>query len=133
MKRAIILLFILLVVFSCEKNEEDENTLQGKWNVTKIIGGFRAPVDYNIGELTWFIDLSKNEVIIENNKDHFPALHIPTFSNNQGGTYTFQIIKENNLEYFIVGNRKGIIKLENNELIIDYGIAHDDIAYIFKQ
>lgn len=29
----------------------------------------------------------------------------------------------------IVGNRKGIIKQEKNQLIIDYGIAHDDVRY----
>ncbi|MGK0414844.1 MAG: hypothetical protein ACJA1B_003073 [Polaribacter sp.] len=40
---------------------------------------------------------------------------------------------ENNITYLKVGERKGTISLINNELTLDFGIAFDDIAYIFKR
>ena len=42
-------------------------------------------------------------------------------------------LNENNMEYLVVGNRKGAIAFTNNGLMIDYGIAFDDIAYILKR
>jgi hypothetical protein len=33
----------------------------------------------------------------------------------------------------VVENRTGAIKLEQNKLTLDYGIAQDDIAYLFER
>ncbi len=43
------------------------------------------------------------------------------------------IVTENNIEYLLVDKRKGTIKITEAELTIDFGIAFDDIAYVFKR
>jgi hypothetical protein len=116
MKKLSILLLFCLFIFSCENNTEIENSIQGKWNVTQIIGGFSQPKNYNENEVTWFFNLNEKNVTIVNSVDIFDTLHIPSFTNNQGGVYPFEITTENNIEYLVVGERKGIIKLIDNEL-----------------
>ena len=133
MKKIILLSSLIFIFFSCENNTEIENSIQGKWYVTQIIGGFLPTKSYNEGNFTWFFDLDQKTVTIVNNVDVFNTLHIPSFTNNQGGTYSFEIKIENNVEYLVVDDREGSIKLINNELTIDYGIASDDIAYNFKR
>jgi len=133
MKKTILLYFVSSCFFCCENHTEIENSLQGKWNVTQIIGGFSPAKNYNEEEFTWLFDLDTSTVTIQNNKDVFNGLDIPRFINNQGGIYSFDIIIENDIEHLVVGERKGTIQLINNELTIYFGIAYDDIAYIFKR
>ena len=120
-------------VFSCENSIENTNTIKGKWNVTQIIGGFAQPKNYEEGSFTWNFNFNENTITIANTSEVFNTRDAPTFTNNQGGIYPFKITKENEIDYLIVGDRKGTIKLTDNELIIDFGIAFDDIAYIFKR
>tara|TARA_R110001592_G_scaffold63124_4_gene193312 strand:- start:2466 stop:2864 length:399 start_codon:yes stop_codon:yes gene_type:complete len=132
MKKLALLLAVSCCFFSCEKNIEIENTIQGKWNVVQIIGGLSPAKNYDVGSFTWFFDLDKKTIII-NNKDVFNTQYAPTFTNNQGGIYSFDIVTENNIEYLLVDKRKGTIKITEAELTIDFGIAFDDIAYVFKR
>ncbi|PQJ76844.1 hypothetical protein [Polaribacter glomeratus] len=132
MKKIILFLLLSVCFFSCEKNTEIENTIQGKWNVVQIIGGFSPAKNYEEGAFTWFFDLDNKTVTI-NNKDVFNTLYAPTFTNDQGGVYTFDISTENKVDYLLVDKRKGTITLTDSELTIDFGIAFDDIAYIFKR
>jgi hypothetical protein len=128
----IYILLISIVLFSCEENKiETENSIEGKWNVTETIGGFSKPKNYNAGDFTWEFNFVKKTVTIVNNVDIFTALDVPSFINNQGGVYSFEIIEENNSNFLVVGNRKGEIILDLNNLTLDYGIAVDDIGYIF--
>jgi hypothetical protein len=133
-KTTFLYLFLIVFLFSCEdKLEAEITTIDGKWNVSQIIGGFAKAKNYKEGSFTWTFNFDNNTITIVNNADVFTALDVPTFINNQGGIYTFEIITENDFEYLLVGERKGAIKLENNKLRIDYGIAFDDIAYTFKK
>jgi|GEM_PF-4243826 len=120
--------------FSCEENNSEiKNTLDRKWNVTQIIDGMSQPKDYKKGDFTWTFDSGNKTIFIQNNVDIFNARDLPSFTNNQGGTYSFEILKENNTNYLIVGNREGTIKFNENVLTIDFGIAFDDVAYVFKR
>lgn len=133
MKKIILICCTIFCFFSCENNTEIDNPIQGKWNVMQIIGGLSPTKEYNEGEFTWFFDFDEKTISIVNNVDIFNHLDLPSFTNNQGGIYSFHIITENNITYLKVGERKGTISLINNELKIDFGIAFDDIAYIFKR
>ena len=133
MKNIIGFLLLCALFFSCEKNSENEYSIEGKWNLTQIIGGFSQPKDYSEGDVTWHFDLTEEKVTIENKVDVFDTFNIPNFSRNQSGTYNFKIIRENNIDYLVVGERKGEIKFTESGLTIDYGIPLDDIAYIFKR
>lgn len=133
MKNIIGVLFVCTLFFSCEKNTEIENSLEGKWNMTQVIGGFTQPKNYNEGEVNWLFNLNDKKIIIENKVDIFDTFNLPNFSRNQSGTYNFEIITENNIDYLVVGERKGEIKFTESGLTIDYGIPLDDIAYIFKR
>ena len=110
-----------------------ETTIAGTWNVTQTIGGFSQPKNYDSGSFTWKFNMTTKTVTIINTADIFPANQVPSFINNQGGTYPFEIVEENSINFLVVGNRKGEIKLEQNKLTIDYGIAYDDIGYVFKR
>ena len=128
------LLFLLSVfIFSCEDNFETENTIEGTWNVTQIVGGLAQSKNYEEDTFTWTFNLETKTVSIINVSHSFNPLLTPSFTNDQGGTYSFTIESENNINYLIVGDRKGIITLNGNDLTIDYGIAFDDIAYVFKR
>lgn len=128
---AILLLFAFLI--SCDSNTENENSLEGKWNVTQVIGGFAQPKNYQENSFTWNFNFDNKTITIVNVSQPFNAKEAPTFINNRGGIYSFKIITENNIEYVVVGDRKGEIKFTKSGLTIDYGIAFDDIAYIFKR
>lgn len=133
MKKLSVLLFISCLIFSCENNNDTENSIQGKWNVTKVYGGFTQTKNYNIGDVTWFFNMINKTVTIKNNVDVFNTYYAPSFTNNQSGNYPLEIITENNIDYLLVEERKGEIKLVDNELTIDFGVALDDIAYILKR
>jgi len=133
MKKLFLFCCTIFCFFSCENNTEIENPIQGNWNVIQIIGGFSQTKEYNEGEFTWFFNFDKKTITIINNKDIFNTLHIPSFTNNQGGVYPFTIITENNITYLKVEERKGTISIINDELTLDFGIAFDDIAYILKR
>jgi len=132
-KKISLLLVLSLLIFSCENNTETNNTIEGKWNVTQIIGGFAQPRTYVEDTFTWTFNFDENTVTIINISQPFNSLYTPTFSNDQGGVYTFKIETENNIDYLVVGERRGIMTLNGNDLTIDYGIAFDDVAYIFKR
>ena len=96
--------FILTLFFiSCKNNDSSKNTIAGKWNVTEIIGGFSQPKSYEKENFTWEFDVENKTVTIINT------------------------------EFLIVDDRKGTIYYTEEGLKIDYGIAFDDIAYIFKR
>jgi hypothetical protein len=133
MKKIAIILFVNICFMSCEDNSKSENTLEGKWNVTQIIGGFAQPVNYEEGSFTWTFNFDNKTVTIVNISQPFDTLYSPTFINNRGGNYSFEIVTENNIDYLIVEGRKGTIIFTKTGLTIDYGIAFDDIAYIFKR
>lgn len=121
------------LIYSCESSTEVNDSMQGKWNIIQVTGGLSQPMKYDMGDITWFFDQSDKTLTIENNVDVFNTYNIPTFIKNQGGTYKFEIIKENNIDYLVVDNRKGSIIFSDDGLMIDYGIAFDDIAYILKR
>ena len=120
-------------IISCESNIKIENSLEGKWNVTQIIGGFAQPKNYEDGSFTWNFNFDDKTITIVNISQPFDTLFLPSFTNNRGGIYGFEIITENKIDYLVVGERKGEIKYTESSLTIDYGIAFDDIAYIFKR
>ncbi|MFK8059173.1 MAG: hypothetical protein AB8B78_03685 [Polaribacter sp.] len=133
MKKIILIIFVSVCFFSCENQTELNTTIAGKWNVAQTIGGFSQPKDYTPSTFTWEFDMAKKTVTIINTADIFNARDIPSFINNQGGVYSFEIIEEKGTSFLVVGNRKGEIKLEDTKLTIDYGVALDDIGYIFKR
>ena len=134
LKKITYLLFISVGIFSCNEEEiATETTIAGKWNVTQTIGGFSQPKNYDYGTFTWQFDMDKKTVTIINTADVFTTKPISTFINNRGGVYDFKIEKEKGIDFLVVGNRKAPIKLEQNKLTLDYGVAFDDIGYIFKR
>lgn len=126
-------LFTALLFTNCNKNKEEQNPLAGKWSVVQIMGGMTATKNYEEGSFTWDFNFDTDTVTIVNSADIFDALYTPTFENNRGGTYAFTIKKENNIDYLVVGDRKGHIKFTDTGVTIDYGIAFDDVAYVFKR
>lgn len=133
MKKMILLFGICIFFFSCENNSDIDNPIQGKWNVTQITGGLTPPTNYEIGTFTWDFNLENKTITIINTSRPFNGLDLPSFTNNQGGTYAFEIVTENNIDYLVVGNRKGSINFIEKGLMVDYGIAFDDIAYVFRR
>jgi hypothetical protein len=126
--------FILTLFFlNCDHDLLETTAIASKWNATQIIGGFSQPKNYEKGTFTWEFDMNTKTVTIINTAAVFNTLYTPSFMNNQGGVYSFQIIEENNINYLVVENRTGAIKLEQNKLTLDYGIAQDDIAYLFER
>ncbi|AUC85834.1 hypothetical protein CW731_11280 [Polaribacter sp. ALD11] len=129
--------FIFTLFFiSCNNNNNNDSskdTIADKWNVTEIIGGFSQPKSYKKETFTWEFDMVNKTVTIVNTSDVFTTLAAPSFTNNQGGVYSFEILEENNSKFLIVDDRKGTIYFTEKDLKIDYGIAFDDIAYIFKR
>lgn len=130
------LFVIVLATFfiSCEDdNNLTETTIAGKWNVIQTIGGAFQPRDYEKGSFTWEFNMTQKAVTIVNGTNIDDSLTPPSFINNRGGTYSFEIVEENDVNFLVVGNRKGSIKLENNKLTLDYGVAVDDIGYVFER
>lgn len=72
-------------------------------------------------------------VRVINNVDIFDTLLTPRFINNREGVNPFEIVEENSMNFLVVENRTGAIKLQQNKLTLDYGIAPDDIGYIFER
>lgn len=134
-KRILFIVFLISVFtfFSCEDTTAIKDSLAGRWNVTQIIGGFSQPKNYENEDFTWNFNFKDKTVTIINTSQPFDALYAPTFTNNRGGTYSFEVKTENNTDYLIVEDRKGEIKFTEEGLTIDYGIAFDDIAYIFER
>lgn len=127
--------FTLIIFFiSCKNNNNSsKDTIAGIWNVTEIIGGFSQPKSYEKSNFTWEFDTENNTVTIINTSDVFTTLAVPSFTNNQGGVYSFEIFEEDDTQFLIVDDRKGTTYFTEEGLKIDYGIAFDDIAYIFKR
>jgi hypothetical protein len=132
-KKLSLLFLVSVFMISCEDSSITENTIEGTWNVTEIIGGFAQSKNYEVGTFTWTFNLEEKTVSIINISQPFNSLLTPSFTNDQGGVYSFTIENENNIDYLVVGDRKGTIALNGNNLTIDYGIAFDDIAYVFKR
>lgn len=61
----IILCFVSLIFFSCDKNEESEDRIEGKWFLTQFSGGI-AGISQEIskGDIVWEFD---DELDITNN------------------------------------------------------------------
>lgn len=133
MKKILTLLLFCSIIFSCENSTNSINSLEGKWNVTQIMGGLSQPVSYEIGDVSWFFNFDNKTITIANNIDVFNSYFIPSFSKNQSGIYPFEIITENNTDYLLVEDRKGAISFNQEDLMIDYGIEADEIAFTFNR
>lgn len=132
-KKLSLLFLVSVFMISCEDNSISENTIEGTWNVTEIIGGFAQSKNYEEGTFTWTFNLETKTVTIINVSQPANPSITPSFTNDQGGVYSFTIENENNIDYLVVGDRKGTIALNGNNLTVDYGIAFDDIAYVFER
>jgi len=107
MKNFITLLFLCALVISCNSDDDTANPnqdLNGIWNLT-FVSCECTPVDLEIGQHTWDIDLDTNTVVVQNNVTE--EMHtIP-----DSGTYTisvtdtsFTIFEINFVYYFSEGN-----------------------------
>lgn len=107
MKNIIIFLFVSTLLFSCNSDDDqvDPNpNLNGIWNLT-FVSCECAPIDLEIGEHTWDIDLANNTVVVQNNVTE--EMHtIPdsgTYSISVNDT-TFTILDTEYVYYFSEGD-----------------------------
>ncbi|WP_299619039.1 hypothetical protein [uncultured Tenacibaculum sp.] len=121
-----LVLTLILTTVGCSE-DEFENSLEGTWNVVGLQGGLAQGITYDKGDIIWNISFKTNTITIVN------SIETPTtqnFSHNHSGVYSFTIETDTNgYEVLVVGERRGYIKFEEEALLIDYGIAFDDIAY----
>ncbi|WP_075343341.1 hypothetical protein [Tenacibaculum agarivorans] len=131
------IIFVLFATFllSCSGKGETEiqsESLDGTWIMTVIQGGLFPDITYNNEEITWHINTNKKIITISNTIDQFDGID-KNFVNNYPGEYSYTIMTEEGFDQLIVGQRKGTITITEGKLIIDYGIAFDDVRYTFKR
>ncbi|MFT6870066.1 MAG: hypothetical protein ACJAYY_003068 [Paraglaciecola sp.] len=116
-------IFILILCFiSCDNDHLETTT----------ITGFSQPKNYEKGTFTWEFNMNTKTVTIINTAAIYNTLYIPSFINNREGVNPFEIVEENSMNFLAVENRKGAIKLEQNKLTLDYGIAQGDMDILLK-
>ncbi|MDB2385322.1 hypothetical protein N9V96_02500 [Polaribacter sp.] len=123
----------LLLFSQCETNEEKESLLKGKWNVVEIMGGFMPSKFYEDGDITWTLNENEKTITVLNTITSIKGLYEPNFKNNLTGTYSYNIIEEEENSFLLVEQAKGNIIEKEDGVMIDFGIAHDDIAYVLKK
>ena len=138
-----LLFFLSLMIISCETNIEPvelaepanelETLINGRWNIKSLNGGFLQGKTYQDGEIIWIFNTSTKTITIQNNVVISNGINTSSFDRNESGTYSFSILNEKDSSFLIVGSRKGRIVISEKSLLIDYGIAHDDIAYSLKK
>lgn len=123
---------ISLSFINCDENNEIlNNSIDGTWNLQTLNGGLSPSITYQKGDITWEINTEAKTIKIQNNLENINTQFLYGFTDNQTGTYNFEIEKTDGLEYLVVGDRKGEISFISNNLKIDYGVALDDISYTF--
>lgn len=123
---------ISLSFINCDENNEIlSNSIDGAWNLQTLNGGLSPSITYQKGDITWEINTETKTIKIQNNLENINTQFLYGFTDNQTGTYNFEIEKTDGLEYLVVGDRKGEISFISNNLKIDYGVALDDISYTF--
>jgi hypothetical protein len=116
-------IFILILYFiSCDNDHLETTT----------INGFSQPKNYEKGTFTWEFNMNTKTVMIINTVAIYNTLYTLIFINNREGVNPFEIVEENSMNFLAVENRKGAIKLEQNKLTLDYGIAQDDMDIFLK-
>jgi hypothetical protein len=116
-------IFILILYFiSCDNDHLETTT----------INGFSQPKNYEKGTFTWEFNMNTKTVTIINTVAIYDTLYTLIFINNREGVNPFEIVEENSMNFLAVENRKGAIKLEQNKLTLDYGIAQDDMDIFLK-
>jgi hypothetical protein len=116
-------IFILILYFiSCDNDHLETTT----------INGFSQPKNYEKGTFTCEFNMNTKTVTIINTVAIYDTLYTLIFINNREGVNPFEIVEENSMNFLAVENRKGAIKLEQNKLTLDYGIAQDDMDIFLK-
>jgi hypothetical protein len=111
-------IFILILCFiSCDNVHLETTT----------INGFSQPKNYEKGTFTWEFNMNTKAVTIINIVEIYDTLYTLIFINNRERFNPFEIVEENSLNFLAIENRKGAIKLEQNKLTLNYGIAEDDM------
>ncbi len=67
MKKQIIFLVVMVVLFSCNNDSiSTDSELEGKWNLISV-SCYCEPINLEKGEQIWIFDLSKNSLKVKNN------------------------------------------------------------------
>jgi len=115
--RLILLMILGLVVFTNCNNDDDSNqeeTLNGIWNVKNISGGISGiDDDYDNGIITWTFN---NQVLtIKNNESQGNI-----YSGFESGTYNYSTNEVNGINYITINNAEyGGYTLSINNLTIN--------------
>ena len=130
--------FILLILFtallslnSCSKPEINNektppsNALDGDWNLTEVTGGF-AGANFNLGgTVRYNFNTTSNVLSVNNN-----YVGTAPISGLATGSYPFSISGSNQIN---INSQGGGYTINNNQLIIDQGIAFDGYGYKFQR
>lgn len=122
---------VLLTISSCNKQDAvnqkmpPPNALDGDWNLTQVTGGF-AGANFNLGGTVMYnFNTSSNVLMVTNNyAGTAPISGLAT------GSYPFAISGSNQLT---INLQAGAYSINNNQLIIDQGVAVDGYGYKFQR
>ena len=128
---ALIIFTALLAISSCTKQDAviqktpPPNALDGDWNLTSVTGGF-AGANFNLGgTVIYNFDTASNVLsVINNYAGTAPISGLAT------GSYPFTISGSNQIN---INSQGGGYTINNNQLIIDQGVAVDGYGYKFQR
>ena len=136
MRVLILFLFFGFGLFtSCSSNDEidQENTIDGTWNLKTVYGGLQGVnIDYNQGDVIWNFDLQTNTLIVENYIMTTGPENI--HSGLQSGSYDIEITQTEEIQtLFIDGTKRGVLILLDDNLKIDDGLEADGFMTEFER
>ncbi len=115
-------------VFSCDN--EETNPMDGKWNLTEASFGEAGTAYLKKGEYVWYINMSKNEIRVENNTEATGFMGIKT------GGYKFELangVIKVFKAYEEYGDYEGDCAIRDGKLWITNNPEVDGPAYMFER
>ena len=115
-------LLVLILVAACKKdtvtpkqNTPSANSIDGKWNLTRIYGGIAGVNEtHNSGEIEWIFTSSNHTLTVNNTTGSSTYYYLPS------GTYNFQQISNSNQHYLVIdANELGQFTISGNQMHID--------------
>ncbi|HYD92552.1 MAG TPA: hypothetical protein VEA37_13830 [Flavobacterium sp.] len=135
MKRALVLMIMVAVymVTGCSENDDNSGTtLQGRWNLIQVAGGFGGESEqYQRGEITWSFNENNNTIVVTDNRLNSPEptepLTLPEGTHNYtieaDGEVCDEALHSNDMNF-------GCIIFHNNQLHLSMDHA-DGAVYTF--
>ncbi|TRX61860.1 hypothetical protein FNH22_03535 [Fulvivirga sp. M361] len=132
----LIIAFVIGLFTGCGQDDDpttQAQTINGTWNLSNVSGGLTGiNIDYNVGEVSWVFNENTKVLIIENNIESTGPEDI--YAGLESGTYDYKIQHEDDHQVlYIDGAERGILKIEDNILKIDDGVAVDGFLTEFER